>query len=86
MAGHGRPEHGHIWSEIPPQHSVALVLGFRNGQRALTRARPGRGRERNFPGDHCGARGEAVSPVGGVLEQVRASMRDQEQADDPGRF
>ena len=62
------------------------MIGFLKGKSAITIARQFSGRERNFTGEHCWARGYAVSTVGFELEQVRAYIREQEQADDEGRF
>ena len=72
--------------EIPPQHSVASVIGFLKGKSAIAIARQLSGRERNCTGEHFWARGYAVSTVGFALEQVRAYICDQESADDEGRF
>src|SRR5262245_37051142 len=79
-------DHVHMCIEIPPKHAVASVIGVLKGKSALAIARQCSGRERNFTGEHCWARGYAVSTVGFALEQVRAYIRDQEQADDQGRF
>lgn len=86
LEGHVMPDHVHRCIEIPPQHAVASVIGFLKGKSAIAIARQCSGRERNFTGEHCWARGYAVSAVGCELEQVRASIRDQEQADEQGRF
>jgi putative transposase len=86
LAGHVRPDHVHRCIEIPPKDAVASVMGFLKGQSAITIARQLSGRERHCTGEHFGARGYAVSTVGLELEQVRASMHEQEQADDQGRF
>jgi putative transposase len=55
------------------------------GKSALAIARL-HGQERNFSGEHCWARGYAVSTVGFELEQVRQSIREQEAADGNGQF
>ena len=86
LEGHVRPDHVHICIESPPKQAVALVIGVLKGKSALTSARQFHGRERNFTGEYCWARGYAVSTVGFALEPVRASMREQEQADDEGRL
>jgi putative transposase len=86
IEGHLMPDHGHICLEIPPKHAVASVLGFLKGTSAIAIARQCSGRERNFTGEHFWARGYAVSPVGFELEQVRAYIREQDSADDAGRF
>ena len=86
LEGHVMPDHVHICIEIPPKHAVASVIGFLKGKSAIAIARQFSGRERNFTGEHFWARGYAVSTVGFELEQVRAYIREQEQADDQGRF
>ena len=80
------PDHVHICIEIPPKYAVASVIGFLKGKSAITIARPFSGRERNFTGEHFWARGYAVSTVGFDLEQGHTYIREQEQADDQGRF
>ena len=86
IAGHVMPDHVHMCIEMPPTHAVASVRGFLKGKSAIAIARQCGGRERNFTGAHFWARGYAVSTVGFELEQVRAYIREQEQADDQGRF
>jgi putative transposase len=86
IEGHVMPEHVPMCIEIPPKHAGASVIGFLKGQRAIAIARQFRGRERNLTGAHFWARGDAVSTVGFALEHVRAYIREQEQADDQGRF
>jgi len=80
------PDHGHMCIEIPPKYSVASVIGFLQGKSAIAIARQCAGRERNFSGEHCWARGYAVSTVGFELEPVRTSIREQEHAYGEGRF
>jgi putative transposase len=72
LEGHGMPDHGPRWIEMPPKHAVASVIGWRKGQRAIAIARPCRGRERPCTGAHVWARGYAVSTGGCALEHVRA--------------
>jgi putative transposase len=86
IEGHLMPDHVHICIEIPPKYAVASVSGYLKGKSAIAIARPCAGRDRTFAGEHCWARGYAVSTVGFELEQVRASIRDQEDADGAGRF
>ena len=62
------------------------MIGYLKGQSAIAIARQFAGRDRNFAGEHFWARGYAVSTVGFELEQVRAYIRDQEDADGAGRF
>ena len=80
------PDHVHMCIEIPPKHVVASVIGYLKGKSAIAIARQFAGRNRNFAGEQCWARGYAVSTVGFELEQVRAYIRDQELADGQGRF
>ena len=80
------PDHVHLCLAMPPKYSAASVLGCRKGKRAIAIARQLGGRERNWTGEHCWARGDAVSTVGCELEQVRADIRAQEQAEAQGRF
>ena len=80
------PDHVHMCIEIPPQHAVASVIGYLKGKSAIAIARQFGGKDRNFAGEHFWARGYAVSTVGFELEQVRAYIRNQEEADDHGRF
>src|SRR5262249_44940385 len=86
LEDHTIPDHVHICIEIPPKYAVASVIGFLKGKCAITIPRKFSGRERNFTSEHFWARGYAVSTVGFELEQVRAYIRDQEQADDEERF
>ena len=86
IEGHLRPDHVHMCIEIPPKYAVASVVGYLKGKSAIAIARQFAGRDRNFAGEQFWARGYAVSTVGFELEQVRAYIRDQEQADGQGRF
>jgi putative transposase len=72
--------------EIPPKPAVASVIGVLKGKRALAIARRVQEQERNFTGEHFWARGYAVSPVGFELERVKKYIREQEKADQEGRF
>ena len=73
---------------IPPKVAVAQVIGFWKGKRALALARQWGGKEHNCTGEHCWARGYAVSTVGFELEQIRAYIRkqDDEDPDEGGKF
>jgi putative transposase len=86
IEGHLRPDHVHMCSEIPPKYAVASVIGSLKGKSAIAIARQLAGRDRNCAGEHFWARGYAVSTVGFELDQVRAYMREQENADGEGRF
>ena len=69
---------------MPPQEAVAEVLGSIKGQRAIAVARQWGGRQRHGNGERCWARGYAVATVGCEAEQMRASMKPQEQRDAQG--
>ena len=86
LEGHALPAHVPLCIEMPPQDAVASVIGLLKGKSAITIARQLSGRERHCTGEPFWARGYAVSTVGFEREHVRASMREQEQADDEGRF
>ncbi len=77
------PDHVQMCIAIPPKHPVVSVIGFLKGKGAIAVARLC-GKERNFTGEHLWARGDAVSPVGFELEQVRQYIREQEEADGTG--
>ena len=86
IEGHLRPAHGHMGLAIPPQPAGAAVRGGLKGKSALAIARRVQEKERNFTGEHCWARGYAVSTVGFELESVKKYIREQENADQEGRF
>jgi putative transposase len=86
VEGHLRPDHVHMCIEIPPKHAVASVIGFLKGKSALAIARRVQEKDRNFVGEHFWARGYAVSTVGFELESVKKYIREQETADQEGRF
>ncbi len=84
VEGHILPDHIHMCIAIPPKPAVAQVKGFLQGKSAIAIARQFAGKERNFTGEHFWARGYAVSTVGFELEQVRAYLRAQEEAETDG--
>lgn len=86
VAGPLLPDHVPRCSESPPKDAVASGIGFLRGQSALALARPCGGKLRNFTGEHCWARGYAVSTVGYELEAVKRYIRDQDENDKSGRF
>ena len=86
VEGHVMPDHVHMCIAIPPKYSVASVVGFIKGKSAIAIARQFSGKERNFNGEHFWARGYAVSTVGFELAKVREYIREQEVADEQGRF
>jgi REP-associated tyrosine transposase len=86
VEGHLRPDHVHMCIEIPPKYAVASVIGFIKGKSAIAIARRFGGKEKNYIGEHFWARGYAVSTVGFELEAVRKYIREQEEADEYGRF
>jgi putative transposase len=86
MEGHLMPDHVYMCLEIPPKHAVASGVGYLKGKSAIAMARQFAGKDRNFAGEPVWARGYAVSTVGFELEQARAYIRDQEEADGQERF
>ena len=86
IEGHVMPDHIHLCIEVPSKHAVASVIGLIKGKSGMAIARQFGGRDRNFSGEHFWARGDVVSTVGFELEQVKASIRDQDSRDDDGRF
>jgi putative transposase len=88
IEGQVMPDHVHMCIAIPPKVAVAQVIGVLKGKSAIAIARQFGGKERNFTGEHFWARGYAVSTVGFELEQIRASIRKQEDEDpnDGGKF
>lgn len=86
VEGYLRLDHVHMCIQIPPKYAVASVIGFIKGKSAIIIARQFGGKERNFTGEHFWARGYAVSTVGFELEVVRRYIREQEEADEYGRF
>jgi putative transposase len=86
VEGHLRLDHAHMCIEIPPKHAVASVSGFLKGKSALALAWRVQEKDRNFVGEHFWARGYAVSTVGFELESVKKYIREQEPADQEGRF
>lgn len=86
IEGHLVVDHVHMCISIPPKYAVASIIGFIKGKSAITIAKQFGGKERNFNGEHFWARGYAVSTVGFELEAVRKYIREQETADEQGRF
>ncbi len=86
MEGPLLADHVHMCIEIPPKYAVASVIGFLKGKSSLAIARQFDGKWRNFTGEHFWARGYAVSTVGYELEAVKRYIREQEEADQSGRF
>ena len=83
---HLRLDHVHMCIAIPPKYSVSSVIGFLKGKSAIAIARQYGGKERNFTGEHFWARGYSVSTVGFEIETIRRYIREQEDADEYGRF
>jgi len=91
LEGHLGQDHVHMLIRIPPKYAVAEVIGDIKGKSAIAVARQCNGRQRNFHGERFWARGYAVSTVGFEEEQIRASIKHQEQldaqgSDEPGEF
>jgi len=84
VAGHMVQDHVHMLIRMPPQYAVAEVLGYIKGKSAIAVARQFGGRQRNCNGERFWARGYAVSTIGCEEEQMRASIKQQEQLDAQG--
>jgi putative transposase len=56
------------------------------GKSAIAIARRFGGKDKNFTGEHFWARGYAVSTVGFEVAVVRKYIREQEDADEFGKF
>jgi putative transposase len=69
---------------MPPQYSVAEVVGSLKGKSAIAVARQCGGRKRNVNGEALWARGYAVSTVGCEEDQSRQYIQHQEQRDGQG--
>ena len=82
VEGHLMRDHVHICLSIPPKYSVAHVVGYLKGKSAIAIARQFRGKQRNFNGEHCWARGYLVSTVGLDERVVREYIRNQERNDE----
>ena len=85
LEGHMVQDHVHMLIRIPPQDSVAEVIGYLKGKSAIAVARQFGGRKRNFNGEALWARGYAVSTVGFEEEQIRRYIQNQEQLDTQGK-
>ena len=86
VEGHLQSDHVHMCIQIPPKYAVASVIGFIKGKSAIMMTREFGKKERNFAGEHFWARGYAVSTVGFNVEAVLKYIREQEDADEYGRF
>ena len=84
VEGHMVQDHVHMRIRMPPKYAVAEVLGYIKGKSAIAVARQFGGRQRHFNGERFWARGYAVSTVGCEEEQIRASIKHQEQLDAQG--
>jgi putative transposase len=84
LEGHMVQDHVHMLIRIPPKYSVAEVVGYIKGKSAIAVARQCGGHKRNFHGEAFWARGYAVSTVGFAEEQIRRSIRSQEQLETEG--
>jgi putative transposase len=78
VAGHAMPDHVHWCLRIPPKFRVANTVGFLTGKSAIRIHRELLGRQRNFTGFHCWARGSCVSTIGLDEQGIREYIRHQE--------
>jgi putative transposase len=85
IEGNLQSDHVHMCIMIPPKYAVSSIVGFIKGKSAIAVARL-HGRNKNFGGENFWARGYAVSTVGYEIGAVRKYIREQEEADEYGRF
>ena len=78
LEGQLMPDHVHMCLSIPPKYSVAHVIGFLKGKRAV-RVHRELLHERRMTGLHFWATGYSVSTVGLDEERVRRYIREQEK-------
>ena len=71
-------DHVHMLLSLPPQYSVAQVVGFIKGKAAIHIARTFMGRRKNSTGHHGWARGYDVSTVGRDEAMIREYIRTPE--------
>lgn len=81
IEGHLMPDHVHMLISMPPKYSVAQVVGYIKGKRAIHIARVYAERRRNFVGQNFWARGYWVSTVGKDEAAVRRYIQEQERED-----
>ena len=80
--GHLLVDHVHMLVSIPPKYSVARVVGYLKGKRAIhIIARAFADRSRNFVGQHFWARGAFVATVGRDEQVIREYIQQQERED-----
>ncbi|MBS0192762.1 MAG: IS200/IS605 family transposase [Proteobacteria bacterium] len=79
--GHLMPDHVHMLLRIPPKYAVSQVVGYIKGKSAIHLARVYGERQRNFAGQHFGARGYFVTTVGRDEGMIRSYIREQEEED-----
>ena len=79
--GHVMSDHVHKMLSIPPKYAVAQVVGYIKGKSAIHVARTYLGRQRNYAGQHCWARGYFVSTVGRDEQVIREYIRHPERED-----
>ena len=78
LEGHTMPDHIHLCLSVPPQYSVAFVLGFLKAKSAVRIPRELR-HERRMSGLSFWAPGSGVSTVGLDEARVRQYIREQEE-------
>jgi putative transposase len=81
LEGHLCPDHAHTQIGIPPEYSVAQVIGYIKGKSAVAIARRFVGRQKNFAGQNFWARGYFVSTVGRDEATIRKYIQEQEAED-----
>jgi putative transposase len=80
-AGSVAADHVHMVISIPPKYSVAQVIGYIKGKRAIYIARTYAGKKKNFTGEQFLARGYYVSTVGKDEEKIKKYVQEQQAED-----
>jgi putative transposase len=75
------PDHVHMRILIPPEHSVAQVIGDIKRMSTIHAARTFFDHKRNFVGQLSGTRQYVVSTVGRDQGAIREYVRNQQQED-----
>lgn len=69
--GYMKGDHLHMLIPIPPKYAVSQRVGYIKGKCAIHIVRQCMGRQKNFTGQHCWARGYYVSIAGRDEELIR---------------
>ena len=78
VEGHLMPDHIHMCLSVPPKFSIAIIIGFVKGKRAIRIHREIL-KVKRVTGLHFWSRGYCVSTIGLDEEVIRKYIRDQEK-------